>query len=143
VGITLKLKASYGSDLLRPVNIEDSSGCKRTLSTPGVTVNVKKIKPTVKFYGKGSRRVVTLENEQAGLPLRLTGDGVLLRFYNDIRYSINLKIASHGGSNIAFWNVRNRVKLRGWSHLTITYESQKGVFMRFWRLVHPTTVNGW
>ena len=144
MGITPKLKASYGSDLLRPVSIQDSSGCKRTLSTPGVTVNVKKIKPTAKFYGKGSqRRVVTLENEQVGLPLRLTGDGVLLSFYNDIRYSINLMITSHGGSNIAFWNARNRVKLRGWSHLMITYESQKRVFMRFWRLVHPATANDW
>ncbi len=59
------------------VSIEDSSGCKRTLSVSGVTVNVKKVKPTAKFYGKeGQRRVVTLENEQASLPMRLTGDGV-------------------------------------------------------------------
>lgn len=59
------------------MSVEDSSGCKRTLSVPGVTVNVRKVRPTVKFYGKeGQRRVVTLENEQATLPMRLTGDGV-------------------------------------------------------------------
>lgn len=85
---------------LRPVSIEDSSGCKRTLSTPGATVNVKKIKPTAKFYGKGGqRRVITLENEQASLPLRLTGDGVPTQF--PYRHYINLTIISHGGSNIA------------------------------------------
>lgn len=33
--------------------------------------------PTARFYGKeGQRQVTTLENEQANLPLRLTGDGV-------------------------------------------------------------------
>ena len=65
------------SHLLRLVSVEDSSGCKRTLSVPGVTVYVRKVKPTAKFYGKeGQRRVVTLENEQASLPMRLTGDGV-------------------------------------------------------------------
>ena len=70
------------------VSIEDSSGCKRTLSTPGVTVNVKKIKPTAKFYGKGSqRRIITLETEQANLPLRLTGDGVPTQFL--YRHSIS------------------------------------------------------
>ena len=48
-------------------------------------MNVKKIKPTAKFYGKGSqRRVIALENEQAVLPLRLTGDGVLFHFRTDI-----------------------------------------------------------
>jgi nucleoporin POM152 len=51
------------------------------LSVPGVTVNVKKVKPTAKFYGKeGHRRVVTLENEQASLPMRLTGYGVFAQF---------------------------------------------------------------
>jgi hypothetical protein len=65
------------TNILRLVSIEDSSGCKRTLSVPGVTVYVRKVKPTAKFYGKeGQRRVITLENEQASLPMRLTGDGV-------------------------------------------------------------------
>jgi hypothetical protein len=46
----------------------------------------RKSKPTAKFYGKGShqQRVITLENEQAGLPLRLTGDGVPFHFRTDI-----------------------------------------------------------
>ena len=62
------------------MSIEDSSGCKRTLSVPGVTVYVRKVKPTAKFYGKESqRRVITLENEQASLPMRLTGDGVFVQ----------------------------------------------------------------
>jgi hypothetical protein len=53
-------------------------------------VNVKKIKPTAKFYGKGQRRVITLENEQASLPLRLTGDGVPIQF--PYRHLINLRL---------------------------------------------------
>ncbi|KAI0308121.1 hypothetical protein B0F90DRAFT_1807411 [Multifurca ochricompacta] len=65
-----------GSFEINIISVEDSSGCKRTLSIPGVTVNVKKVKPTARFYGKeGQRRVVTLDNEEASLPLRLTGDG--------------------------------------------------------------------
>ncbi|KAI0278168.1 hypothetical protein BGY98DRAFT_975678 [Russula aff. rugulosa BPL654] len=76
VGVPKDVNREGGSFEINIVSIEDSSGCKRTLSTPGVTVYVKKIKPTAKFYGKESqRRVITLENEQAGLPLRLTGDG--------------------------------------------------------------------
>jgi hypothetical protein len=86
-------------------------------------VNVKKIKPTAKFYGKGSqRRVIALENEQAVLPLRLTGDGVPFHFRTDIWYSNNFTISSHGGSNIAFYNTRNKAKSRGWSHLMIIFE---------------------
>ncbi|KAI0068080.1 hypothetical protein BV25DRAFT_515842 [Artomyces pyxidatus] len=58
------------------VSVEDSSGCKRTLSVPGLTVNVRRIKPTVKFYGKEYKRHITiLEDETAYLPLRLTGEG--------------------------------------------------------------------
>ncbi|KAI0001714.1 hypothetical protein BJV77DRAFT_1075828 [Russula vinacea] len=75
VGVPKDVNKEGGSFDINIVSIEDSSGCKRTLSTPGVTVNVKKIKPTAKFYGKGQRRVITLENERASLPLRLTGDG--------------------------------------------------------------------
>lgn len=85
-------------------------------------MNVKKIKPTVKFYGKGSqRRVTVLENQQAVLPLRLTGDGVPFHFRTDIWYSINLMISSLGESNIAFYNARNKAKSRDWSHLMITF----------------------
>ncbi|KZV76955.1 hypothetical protein PENSPDRAFT_597464 [Peniophora sp. CONT] len=57
-------------------SVEDSSGCRRTLTVPGVTVNVRRIKATAKFYGKpGERLVTTLDYEKASLPLRLTGEG--------------------------------------------------------------------
>ncbi|KAH7916469.1 hypothetical protein BJ138DRAFT_475130 [Hygrophoropsis aurantiaca] len=58
------------------VSVEDSYGCKRSISVPGVSVNVRRVKPTIKFYGKQEHRSLTvLEDEQADLPLRLTGDG--------------------------------------------------------------------
>lgn len=41
-----------------------------------MTVNVRRVKATAKFYGKpGERRVTTLDYEKANLPLRLTGEG--------------------------------------------------------------------
>ncbi|KAF8899024.1 hypothetical protein BD779DRAFT_1431977 [Infundibulicybe gibba] len=58
------------------VNVEDAYGCKRPITVPGVSVSVKRIKPTARFYGiENKRRVTVLENERASLPLRLTGDG--------------------------------------------------------------------
>ncbi|GBE77622.1 hypothetical protein SCP_0105020 [Sparassis crispa] len=58
------------------VSVEDAYGCKRALSVPGVAVNVRRIQSTAKFYGAADKRHVTiLDNEQASLPLRLTGDG--------------------------------------------------------------------
>ncbi|KAF5384775.1 hypothetical protein D9615_001264 [Tricholomella constricta] len=58
------------------VSIEDAYKCKRHVSVPGISVNVRGVKPTVKFYSSGSKRHATvLENEPASLPLRLTGDG--------------------------------------------------------------------
>ncbi|KAH9178805.1 hypothetical protein EDB89DRAFT_1928552 [Lactarius sanguifluus] len=76
VAVPKDVNREGGSFEINIVSVEDSSGCKRTLSVPGVTVNVRKVKPTAKFYGKeGQRRAVTLENEQASLPTRLTGDG--------------------------------------------------------------------
>ncbi|EIW87006.1 hypothetical protein CONPUDRAFT_44325 [Coniophora puteana RWD-64-598 SS2] len=57
------------------VNIEDANGCKRPVVVPGLSVNVRRVKPTAKFYGKeGQRQVTVLENERAELPLRLTGE---------------------------------------------------------------------
>ncbi|KAI9512489.1 hypothetical protein F5148DRAFT_1162138 [Russula earlei] len=76
VSVPKDVNREGGSFEINIVSVEDSSGCKRTLSVPGVAVNVKKVKPTAKFYGReGQRRVVTIENEQASLPMRLTGDG--------------------------------------------------------------------
>ncbi|EGN93112.1 hypothetical protein SERLA73DRAFT_116213 [Serpula lacrymans var. lacrymans S7.3] len=58
------------------VSVEDAYGCKRSITVPGVSVNVRRVKPTAKFYGKVDQRQVTVrEDERAELPLRLTGDG--------------------------------------------------------------------
>ncbi|GJJ13358.1 hypothetical protein Clacol_007610 [Clathrus columnatus] len=58
------------------VSVEDSYGCKRQLSVPGVSIDVKRIKPTAKFYAQdGQRRLSILQGKRALLPLRLTGDG--------------------------------------------------------------------
>ncbi|KAI6135562.1 hypothetical protein EV401DRAFT_2052400 [Pisolithus croceorrhizus] len=58
------------------VTVEDMYGCKRSVSVPGISVNVRRVQPTAKFYSKDGRRQVTiLEDESAELPLRLTGDG--------------------------------------------------------------------
>ncbi|KAJ7446510.1 hypothetical protein B0H11DRAFT_1879516 [Mycena galericulata] len=54
------------------VSIEDVYECKRPVSVPGISVNVRRIKPTAKFYGDA---VTVLEQERTSLPLRLTGDG--------------------------------------------------------------------
>ncbi|KZT30885.1 hypothetical protein NEOLEDRAFT_43466 [Neolentinus lepideus HHB14362 ss-1] len=57
-------------------SVEDKYKCKRTLTVPGVSVNVRRVKPVARFYGKdGKRNVTVLEKELANLPLRLTGDG--------------------------------------------------------------------
>ncbi|KAI9068689.1 hypothetical protein FKP32DRAFT_1587461 [Trametes sanguinea] len=65
-----------GSFEIDLVSVEDAYGCKRSLSVPGVAVNVRRVLPTVKFYGKADQRQVTiLDHEQAILPLRLTGEG--------------------------------------------------------------------
>ncbi|KAG2155546.1 hypothetical protein DEU56DRAFT_767978 [Suillus clintonianus] len=58
------------------VSVVDSYGCRRSISVPGVSVNVRRVKPTAKFYGKhGQREITILEDDGADLPLRLTGDG--------------------------------------------------------------------
>ncbi|KAG6841771.1 hypothetical protein C0991_007100 [Blastosporella zonata] len=62
-------------ELQGPISIEDAYKCKRPVSVPGITVSVRGVKATAKFYGSGGRRSITvLENESANLPLRLTGD---------------------------------------------------------------------
>ncbi|TRM66066.1 hypothetical protein BD626DRAFT_397603 [Schizophyllum amplum] len=58
------------------VSVQDRSGCKRMLQNPGISVDVRRVKPTVKFYGSPSQREITvLERQNTRLPLRLTGDG--------------------------------------------------------------------
>lgn len=80
------------------MSIEDAYKCKRPVSVPGISVNVRRVKvrlifclnpnskqnaikqPTVKFYGNADQRYITvLEHDTAHLPLRLTGDGVSSR----------------------------------------------------------------
>ncbi|KAG9036801.1 hypothetical protein FRB95_007899 [Tulasnella sp. JGI-2019a] len=58
------------------VSVVDANGCKQTLNVPGISVNVQRVLPTVKFYSsEGSHRTTTLQGETAVLPLRLTGEG--------------------------------------------------------------------
>lgn len=76
VSIPPAIDRNGGSFEVDLVSVEDSYGCKRDISVPGVVVNVRRVKPTAKFYGAANKRSVTiLEGEQATLPLRLTGDG--------------------------------------------------------------------
>ncbi|KAG5722295.1 putative nucleoporin [Termitomyces sp. T112] len=57
------------------VSIEDVYKCKRAVSVPGITVSVRGVKATARFYSIGGKRSTTvLEHESASLPLRLTGD---------------------------------------------------------------------
>ncbi|KAH9937368.1 uncharacterized protein B0H18DRAFT_970234 [Fomitopsis serialis] len=76
-----------GSFEIDLVSVEDSYGCKRSLSVPGIAVNVRRVKPTAKFYGKAEdRHITTLDNEQVALPLRLTGDGPWRVKYRHVDY---------------------------------------------------------
>ncbi|KAF8956062.1 hypothetical protein BDZ97DRAFT_1925843 [Flammula alnicola] len=76
VPIPKELQKNGGSFEIDLVSVEDASKCKRPVSVPGVEVKVKRIVPTVQFYGKAEERhVIVTENERANLPLRLTGDG--------------------------------------------------------------------
>ncbi|KAH9920261.1 uncharacterized protein BXZ73DRAFT_91987 [Epithele typhae] len=52
-----------GSFEVELLSVEDAYKCKRSLSVPGIAVNVRRVLPTVKFYGKPTM-----------LPLRLTGE---------------------------------------------------------------------
>ncbi|KAJ7235870.1 hypothetical protein B0H12DRAFT_1204558 [Mycena haematopus] len=61
---------SFDVDL---VTIEDVYECKRPVSVPAVSVNVRRIK--VKRLSLGKINVTVLEQERTSLPLRLTGDG--------------------------------------------------------------------
>ncbi|GLB35866.1 putative nucleoporin pom152 [Lyophyllum shimeji] len=70
------LESDGGTFEINIVSIEDAYKCKRPVSVPGISVDVRAVKPTAKFYVSGNKRHVTvLENEPASLPLRLTGDG--------------------------------------------------------------------
>ncbi|KAJ7597473.1 hypothetical protein C8J56DRAFT_818039 [Mycena floridula] len=74
IPIPKKVDEDGGTFEIDLVSVEDKYKCKRTLSVPGLSVNVKRVKPTARFYGD-KRHINTLENQQVELPLRLTGDG--------------------------------------------------------------------
>ncbi|KAJ7170021.1 hypothetical protein C8R46DRAFT_1162713 [Mycena filopes] len=61
------------------VSIEDVYECKRPVSVPAVTVNVRRIKVTFHIWTES--KCTVLEQERTSLPLRLTGDGVSLTAY--------------------------------------------------------------
>ncbi|KAI0078871.1 hypothetical protein K474DRAFT_778657 [Panus rudis PR-1116 ss-1] len=82
------------------VTVEDAYGCKRALSVPGITVNVRRVKPTAKFYGTVERRQITiLEGEDAKLPLRLTGDGPWRLKYRTVEQPDRIHIATLASPN--------------------------------------------
>ncbi|KAF8640975.1 hypothetical protein AX17_000621 [Amanita inopinata Kibby_2008] len=73
---------SFEVDIL---SVEDAYKCKRSINIPGVSVDVRRIKPTAKFYGSENDLYITvLEREKANLPLRLTGDGPWLIKYRHV-----------------------------------------------------------
>ncbi|KAJ3787147.1 hypothetical protein GGU10DRAFT_374278 [Lentinula aff. detonsa] len=81
------------------ITVEDKSKCKLSISVPGISVNVRRLKPTVKFYGAdGKRQITVLEHERAGLPLRLTGESPWQMKYRQVGddnvFSSTLKTAN-------------------------------------------------
>ncbi|KAF9535689.1 hypothetical protein CPB83DRAFT_901377 [Crepidotus variabilis] len=76
IPIPKELQKTGGSFEIALVSVEDASKCKRPVSVPGIEVKVRRVVPTVQFYGKeGERQITITENQKANLPLRLTGDG--------------------------------------------------------------------
>ncbi|KAG8930377.1 hypothetical protein FRC02_004294 [Tulasnella sp. 418] len=75
VEIPKDVDAEGGTFQVDLVSIVDANGCKRSLSVPGISVNVQRVKPTAKFYSNdGLRKVTILQGNSAELPLRLTGE---------------------------------------------------------------------
>ncbi|KAF7339349.1 hypothetical protein MSAN_02148700 [Mycena sanguinolenta] len=72
IPIPARVDRDGGSFDIDLVSIEDVYECKRPVSVPSVSVNVRRVKPTAKFYGES---ITVLEQEPTSLPLRLTGDG--------------------------------------------------------------------
>lgn len=76
IPIPAAIMADGGRFEVALVSVEDVYKCKRSLSVPGLMVNVKRSRPTARFYGtEQERRVSITENDEAKLPLRLTGSG--------------------------------------------------------------------
>ncbi|EJD54259.1 hypothetical protein AURDEDRAFT_94875 [Auricularia subglabra TFB-10046 SS5] len=84
VPIPREIDADGGAFQIDLVTVEDAHGCKLPVSDQGMSVKVKRAKPTIRFYSKdGVRRVTIHQGEEARLPLRLTGDGPW-----DVRYRL-------------------------------------------------------
>ncbi|KAF5388595.1 hypothetical protein D9757_004684 [Collybiopsis confluens] len=75
IPIPLAVDKTGGTFEIDLVSVEDKSKCRLPLTVSGIAVHVRRLKPTVKFYGAdGIRHVTVLEQEHTGLPLRLTGE---------------------------------------------------------------------
>ncbi|KAG9121564.1 hypothetical protein FRC07_002426, partial [Ceratobasidium sp. 392] len=76
VGIPKDVYARGGKVGLDLVSVEDGNGCKRLLSLTQMSVEVRRVKPTARFYSQdGKHRVTVPHGSEAVLPLRFTGDG--------------------------------------------------------------------
>ncbi|KAG8703735.1 hypothetical protein FRC08_002662 [Ceratobasidium sp. 394] len=83
VGIPKEVYARGGKVGLDLVSVEDGNGCKRMLSLTQMSVEVRRVKPTARFYSQdGKHRVTVPHGSEAVLPLRFTGDG---RWYIEYR----------------------------------------------------------
>ncbi|KAG8692021.1 hypothetical protein FRC09_011484 [Ceratobasidium sp. 395] len=76
VGIPKEVYARGGKVGLDLVSVEDGNGCKRMLSLTQMSVEVRRVKPTARFYSQdGKHRITVPHGSEAVLPLRFTGDG--------------------------------------------------------------------
>ncbi|KAG9314090.1 hypothetical protein JVU11DRAFT_4871 [Chiua virens] len=120
VPIPSKIDEEGGTFEVDLVSVEDSYGCKRAISTPGVSVNVRRVKPTAKFYIKnGIKQVTILEDDETELPLRLTGDGPWTVKYHRTEEPESVRIA-----NLRSPNDYIRVKGKGMYELLEVSDSQ-------------------
>ncbi|KAF8336634.1 uncharacterized protein EI90DRAFT_3046569 [Cantharellus anzutake] len=94
VPILPEFRETGGTMEIDLVSVTDANGCRRALDTTGISVFVKRVKPTIKFYSTDStREALILDTETAHLPLRLTGDGPW-----DVSYQITDPAEADAGS---------------------------------------------
>nr|GAT58990.1 predicted protein [Mycena chlorophos] len=72
IPIPARIDRDGGSFDVDLVSVEDVYECRRPVSVPSISVTVRRVKSTAKFYGDS---ITVLESERASLPLRLTGEG--------------------------------------------------------------------
>ncbi|KAF8600877.1 hypothetical protein BDV93DRAFT_496344 [Ceratobasidium sp. AG-I] len=82
------------------VSVEDGNGCKKMLSLTQMSVEVRRVKPTARFYSQdGKNRVLVPHGSDAKLPLRFTGDGrwrIEYRQTGDRQTSTNTFLSANG-----------------------------------------------